>query len=192
MRSQRSHGTRPLPRPSAARHKLRKRKEGSAIARSEKIAEPYTRRMARWPRYRLRTWARAHSPGSLYRLISPGSKDCGRHEWFRHDEDTDLCLHCTVGEREHVPAKIDTTSELWQWLRKSAEERKSFVSENRQADDRRGRRGSPDCVGLIDVRNAYPSVGGGCVRTHRTHRINRHELRHAVGDPSPGSPRLPW
>lgn len=78
--------------------------------------------MARWPRYRLSTWVRAHSPGSLYRLIPPGNKDCGRHEWFRHDENTDLCLHCTVGEREHVPARIDPTSELWQWLSRSAEE----------------------------------------------------------------------
>jgi|GEM_PF-2995404 len=76
--------------------------------------------MARWPRYRLRTWAREHFPRPLAYLFPPGSKDCGRHEWFRNDEHTDICWHCTVGEREHVPAKIDPTSELWHALNQAA------------------------------------------------------------------------
>jgi hypothetical protein len=78
--------------------------------------------MARWPRYRFRTWAREHLPRPLASLFPPGNKDCGRHEWFRNDEHTDICWHCTVGEREHIPARIDATSELWQWLSKSADE----------------------------------------------------------------------
>lgn len=122
MRFLRSRVTGPLPRPSVVRRKPRRRKEGSATARNEKIAEPYTRPMARLPRYRFRTWARGHLPRPFGYLFPPGKKDCGRHEWFRHDLHTDLCLHCTVGEREHVPARIDTTSELWQWLSKSAKE----------------------------------------------------------------------
>jgi len=84
--------------------------------------ESYTRHMARWPRYRLRTWLREHLPRPLAYLFPPGNKNCGRHEWFRTDEHTDICWHCTVGEREHVPARIDPTSELWQWLSKSADE----------------------------------------------------------------------
>jgi hypothetical protein len=53
-------------------------------------------------------------------LFPPGAKDCGRHEWFRNDEHTDICWHCTVGEREHVPAEIDPASELWQELNRAA------------------------------------------------------------------------
>jgi hypothetical protein len=76
--------------------------------------------MARWPRYRFRTRAREHLPRPLAYLFPPGAKDCGRHEWFRNDERTDICWHCTVGEREHVPAKIDPTSELWHDLNRAA------------------------------------------------------------------------
>jgi len=76
--------------------------------------------MARWPRYRFRTWAREHLPRPLAYLFPPGNKDCGRHEWFRNDEHIDICWHCTVGEREHVPARIDPTSELWQELNHAA------------------------------------------------------------------------
>jgi hypothetical protein len=76
--------------------------------------------MARWPRYRLRTWLREHLPRPVAYLFPAGSKDCGRHEWFRTDEHTDICWHCTAGERQHVPARIDRTSELWQWLSSSA------------------------------------------------------------------------
>jgi hypothetical protein len=76
--------------------------------------------MARWPQYRFRTWAREHLPRPLAYLFPPGDKDCGHHEWFRNDENTDICWHCTVGEREHVPARIDPTSELWQELNRAA------------------------------------------------------------------------
>lgn len=77
-------------------------------------------RMARWPHYRLRTWLREHLPRPFAYLFPAGSKDCGRHEWFRTDEHTDICWHCTVGEREHVPARIDPDSELWQALNQAA------------------------------------------------------------------------
>lgn len=83
--------------------------------------KPYTRTMPQRPRYRLRTWAREHAPGPLSRLFPPGSENCGKHEWFR-EGDADYCWHCTVGEREHVPTEIDPDSELWQWLRQSADE----------------------------------------------------------------------
>jgi hypothetical protein len=76
--------------------------------------------MARWPRYRFRTWAREHLPRPLAYLFPAGTRDCGNHEWFRDDEHTDLCWHCTVGEREHVPVKIDPTSELWRDLNHAA------------------------------------------------------------------------
>jgi len=78
--------------------------------------------MTRRPRYRFRTWARRHGPGPFWRLFPPGTKDCGQHEWFRADEDTDYCYHCQIGEREHVLKEIDPDSELWQWLSQSARE----------------------------------------------------------------------
>lgn len=37
-----------------------------------------------------------------------------------HPVDTDICWHCTVGEREHVPKLIDPTSGLWQDLSRAA------------------------------------------------------------------------
>lgn len=67
-------------------------------------------------RYRLRTWLREHLPEPFAPLFPPGSRDCGDHEWFRADDRTDRCWHCTVGEREHRPAPIDPESELWQEL----------------------------------------------------------------------------
>ncbi|MGE5281628.1 MAG: hypothetical protein ACM3N0_04765 [Chloroflexota bacterium] len=79
-------------------------------------------------------------------MIPPGSKDCGRHEWFRYDEDTDLCLHCTVGEREHVPKPIDPDSELWQWLSKSAKEgnpSSQKIVKRMIAEDEEARRAAP-------------------------------------------------
>lgn len=85
--------------------------------------------MARWPRYRFRTWAREHFPRPIAYLFPPGNKDCGDHEWFRTDERTDVCWHCTVGEREHVPARIDPTSELWQELNRAAQAGSSDAQE---------------------------------------------------------------
>lgn len=122
MKSPKSHAIRQLRRPFVERRRPRRRRGRSVTGRNEKVAEPYTRSMARWPHYRLRTWLREHLPVPLAYLFPAGSKDCGRHEWFRNDENTDICWHCTVGEREHVPARIDPTSEVWQWLSKSAEE----------------------------------------------------------------------
>jgi hypothetical protein len=120
MKSPESHATRKSPLRSAERRKPRRRREGSETGRNERAAEPYTRSMARWPRYRLRTWLREHLPEPIAYLFPAGSKDCGRHEWFRTDEHTDICWHCTVGEREHVPARIDATSELWHALNEAS------------------------------------------------------------------------
>ena len=51
------------------------------------------------PRYRVRTWLRGHLPGPLSALFPKGSRDCGRHEWYRADERVDHCYHCRVGVR---------------------------------------------------------------------------------------------
>jgi hypothetical protein len=53
-------------------------------------------------------------------LLPPGNQDCGEHEWFRADEQTDRCWHCTVGVREHRPAPIDPDSSVWQALSEAA------------------------------------------------------------------------
>jgi hypothetical protein len=74
------------------------------------------------PRYRLRTWLREHLPELLAGLLPPGRRDCGDHEWFRADEETDRCWHCVVGERPHQPVPIDPDSSVWQALRKAARE----------------------------------------------------------------------
>lgn len=120
MKSVRSRATEPSQRPTAEGLKPRRRPESFATAGNERIAEPYNRAMARWPRYRFRTWAREHLPSPLARLFPPGTKDCGHHEWFRHDDHTDVCWHCTVGEREHKPGMIDATSRLWHALHQAA------------------------------------------------------------------------
>ena len=132
MKSRKSHAIAASPRPTAAERRPRRRSGGFGTGRNEEIAESYTRRMARWPRYRLRTWAREHLPVPLAYLFPPGSKDCGRHEWFRNDEHTDICWHCTVGERDHVAQRIDPDSSLWQALNQAA------------AD------GSPDAQQIVD------------------------------------------
>jgi hypothetical protein len=56
----------------------------------------------------------------LARLFPPGSADCGEHEWFRADERTDRCWHCTAGVREHRPVPIDPDSPVWQALNQAA------------------------------------------------------------------------
>lgn len=53
-------------------------------------------------------------------LFPPGNRDCGEHEWFRADEQTDRCWHCTVGVREHRPVPIDPDSAVWQALNEAA------------------------------------------------------------------------
>ena len=76
-------------------------------------------RMSRRPRYRLRTWMRERVP-LLTPVFPPGDEDCGEHEWFRADEQTDRCWHCTVGVREHRPVPIDPDSSVWQALNEAA------------------------------------------------------------------------
>ena len=78
--------------------------------------------MTRLPRYRLRTWLRENLPEPFSRLFPPGTRDCGRHEWYRADEETDRCRHCTIGVRPHRPMPIDLDSEVWQALRAAAGE----------------------------------------------------------------------
>lgn len=75
--------------------------------------------MHRRPRYRLRTWVRGRLP-LLAALFPPGSRDCGEHEWFRADERTDRCWHCTAGVRDHRPVPIDPDSPVWQALNQAA------------------------------------------------------------------------
>lgn len=65
---------------------------------------------------------RGHLPWAFVDLFPRGAKDCGDHEWFRFDDDVDLCYHCEVGERPHQHTPIDWNSELWRELTQSAEE----------------------------------------------------------------------
>ena len=71
------------------------------------------------PPYRTRTWLRENVP-VIGRSFPPGRKDCGDHEWFRADEHTDRCWHCTVGERPHRPVPIDPDSSVWRDLNGAA------------------------------------------------------------------------
>jgi hypothetical protein len=82
----------------------------------------YTQNMSRPPRYRWRTWLRGLLPWKLAAFFPAGPEDCGDHEWFRADDDTDLCRHCLVGEREHVHTPIDWDSDLWRELSRLADE----------------------------------------------------------------------
>lgn len=54
-------------------------------------------------RYRWRTWLRVRAPMAIAHLIAKGNRDCGRHEWYRHDATTYLCYHCDVGHRRSTP-----------------------------------------------------------------------------------------
>jgi hypothetical protein len=65
---------------------------------------------------------RGHVPWALVDLFPKGAKDCGDHEWFRFDHDTDLCYHCEVGERPHRHMPIDWDSDLWRELTRRADE----------------------------------------------------------------------
>jgi hypothetical protein len=62
-----------------------------------------------WPRYRWRTWIRGRVPWALVDVFPRGWRDCGQHEWYREDEETDRCYHCMVGVRPHqlMEAPID-------------------------------------------------------------------------------------
>ena len=52
-------------------------------------------------RYRWRTWLRPYTPWWMLRLgrFGKGEQNCGAHEWYPEDDDTDTCYHCIVGER---------------------------------------------------------------------------------------------
>lgn len=78
--------------------------------------------MSRRPRYRWRTWLRGRLPWAFVDVFPRGTKDCGEHEWFRFDDDTDLCYHCEVGERPHQHMSIDWNSDLWRELSRLADE----------------------------------------------------------------------
>ncbi len=54
-------------------------------------------------RYRLRTMLRGVLPYFLSDRIPKGSRDCGNHEWYRQDDNTDACYHCEVGRRSRAP-----------------------------------------------------------------------------------------
>ncbi len=45
-------------------------------------------------------------PGPLSRLVPKGATDCGAHEFYNHDDVTDRCYHCSVGERVHEPTPL--------------------------------------------------------------------------------------
>lgn len=55
--------------------------------------------MAARVKYRLRTWVRTNTPYLVSDRSPKGAKDCGRHEWYRYDEETKHCDHCLVGVR---------------------------------------------------------------------------------------------
>ncbi len=48
-------------------------------------------------RYRWRTWLRSRFPYWLSDRIPKGARDCGKHEWYRSDEEYFRCYHCEVG-----------------------------------------------------------------------------------------------
>lgn len=62
-------------------------------------------------RYRIRTWLRGNLPYFLSDRIPKGSGDCGNHEWYRQDADTDACYHCEVGIRSHVEPQSATPAD---------------------------------------------------------------------------------
>ncbi|MFJ8041753.1 hypothetical protein ACIRBX_14775 [Kitasatospora sp. NPDC096147] len=55
--------------------------------------------MIRTGRYRWRTALRRLLPWRLIGLAPKGARDCGAHEWYRHDARSARCYHCAVGER---------------------------------------------------------------------------------------------
>lgn len=54
-------------------------------------------------RYRLRTTLRGILPYVLSDRIPKGSRDCGNHDWYRQDDNTDACYHCEIGQRSRTP-----------------------------------------------------------------------------------------
>jgi hypothetical protein len=58
-------------------------------------------------KYRLRTALREALPQRLAVLIAKGSDDCGNHEWYKSEERTWRCYHCTPGITHDVPWSLD-------------------------------------------------------------------------------------
>lgn len=56
-------------------------------------------------RYRWRTAIRKRLPWVLIDLgvASKGRRDCGAHEFYNHDRQTERCYHCEVGDRPRQP-----------------------------------------------------------------------------------------
>lgn len=59
-------------------------------------------------RYRTRTRIRSHLPYWLTWLAPKAKRNCGDHDWYRHDDRTALCYHCEVGERSMLPTTMIT------------------------------------------------------------------------------------
>jgi hypothetical protein len=62
-----------------------------------------------------------------------GWRDCGQHEWYRQDEDTDRCYHCMVGVRPHQLMEVPIDHQLRIDLVRAAE-RGSVASAEMLAD----------------------------------------------------------
>jgi len=54
----------------------------------------------RGARYRWRTRLRRHLPWSLMWIAHKGRRDCGWHEWYKHDDETWHCYHCVAGVKK--------------------------------------------------------------------------------------------
>lgn len=61
-------------------------------------------------RFRTRTWLRGVLPGRLNWLVPKGATDCGAHEFYNHDDVTDRCYHCRVGERVHEATRLTASA----------------------------------------------------------------------------------
>jgi hypothetical protein len=56
-------------------------------------------------RFRWRTRIRSNLPWFLVDrdVAAKGQTDCGNHEWYHAEADTERCYHCTVGLRPWTP-----------------------------------------------------------------------------------------
>lgn len=54
-------------------------------------------------KYRYRTLLREHLPAPLSALFPKGRKPCGKHEWYKAEEQTWRCYHCQPGLAHTVP-----------------------------------------------------------------------------------------
>jgi hypothetical protein len=109
------------------------------------------------PRYRTRTWLRGHLPDPLAQPFPKGTHDCGQHEWYRADHDTDRCYHCTIGERQHVPTPLHQDSPEFTMLAAAAAQgstasERVLVDRLHETDDalRALSRATANVLGLIE------------------------------------------